>query len=380
MLRQPVAVNDSITVLSNSYRSMKRIYALLAAISVMFPSMGQTTQKFTASKLNEYGLVYTLPLTVVNVTVEVERSVSTPGEFYRYAKKYLNMEPVVKPSVSHTVKSVVVTTSGQADEQQRYIVQFKSGSSPFIMLTDSDFPVALNTEEVPQPSAVKLPSARAAEPTVLQTPAAAQAVTAEMLQSSSSAKRAELAAARIYELRQSRSDIISGSADQMPSDGQAMKLALDNLAAQEAALTAMFVGTEQTSTQVRTYAWTPGNDDESVVIARVSATDGLVDADDLSGDPLYLDFKVTAQAEMPRNDKGEEKRFPKGGLAYRIPGSADVSVTYAGEQVAEAQCEVAQLGVVFGLEPGLFTDKKAPAYATFDPATGAIITLGTKNP
>ncbi len=38
---------------------------------------------------------------------------------------------------------------------------------------------------------------------------------------------------------------------------------------------------------------------------------------------------------------------------------------------------MAQMGVVFGLEPNLFTDKKEPAYVIFDPTTGAIRELGT---
>ena len=78
-----------------------------------------------------------------------------------------------------------------------------------------------------------------------------------MLQSQSSAKRAELAAQRIYELRQSRNDLITGQADQMPPDGEAMKLVMDQIAAQEAALTAMFIGTEQRETDVQTITYRP---------------------------------------------------------------------------------------------------------------------------
>ena len=37
---------------------------------------------------------------------------------------------------------------------------------------------------------------------------------------------------------------------------------------------------------------------------------------------------------------------------------------------------MAQFGIPFALDPSLFTNKKAPACATFDPATGALIKLG----
>jgi hypothetical protein len=39
---------------------------------------------------------------------------------------------------------------------------------------------------------------------------------------------------------------------------------------------------------------------------------------------------------------------------------------------------MAQYGVVFGIDPAMITNTKAPAYVVFDPLTGAIKELGTK--
>lgn len=359
--------------------TMKRTIIALTLSAAAIAAGAQTTQKFTASKINDYGLTYSLPLTSLDVTVEAERTVSTPGEFYRYATKYLGVQPITEPSDTWTVKSVTVTPRGVADQSEEYLVQFKSGSVPFMLMDSNNFPLTVNDEDYTPAPAPELPTSKKAEPTILQTPVASQAMTEEMLRSTSSAKRAELAAAKIYELRQSRNDIISGNADQMPADGDAMKLALDNIDRQEAALTAMFTGTRQTSTEVRTYPVIPTTDDtQRVVAARVSATDGPVDADDISGMPVYMEIQVTERGELPRNDKGEEKKFPKGGLAYRIPGAAAVKVISGGTTMFTGELPVAQLGVVFGLDPAIFSDKKAPAYVVFDSTTGAIRELGTK--
>lgn len=353
-------------------------FLLPAVMLATVPAAAQTTQKLTANKLSEYGLIYMLPTTVVNVTLEVQCTHKTPGPFYQYAKKYLGELPVVEESKTYALKSVTVTPGAVANEKESYLVQFKSGSTPFMMLDNRNFPLSINADNVELPAVAELPKAVEAAPSVLQTAAARQAVTEEMMQSPSSAKRAELAAARIFELRANRADIIAGRADQMPSDGKAMQLALDNITAQEAALTAMFLGTTQTSTEVRTYSYTPnGNDTQSVIIARVSALDGAVDADDLSGAPVELTLRVTERGELPVNDKGKVKEFPKGGLAYCIPGSAAVSVSYQGEQMAQTAMDIAQYGVVFGLDPNLFTDKKEPAYAIFNPYTGAIREIGS---
>lgn len=356
---------------------MKRISAAFLIIAAALQLGAQTTQKLQAGKPNEYALIYSLPTTTLDITLEAEKTVRTPGEFYRYAKKYLGVDPITEPSSSYELKSVIVNPRGITDPEERYQVQFKSGSTPFMMIDDQNVPLSVNYPDVTLPEPPALPAPREAKPTILEMPVAKQAVTAEMLQSPSSAKRAELAAARIYELRETRSDILSGNADNMPADGQAMQLVLDNLAAQEEALTAMFLGTVSTSTDVETFSFIPGETNPRQIIARLSMTDGFVDSDNLSGAPIYLDVTVSERGTLPKTEKGEEKRFPKGGLAYRIPGKAKATVTYNGKRLANRTVDVAQYGIVFGIDPNLFTDKKAPAYVIFNPSTGAISEIGT---
>lgn len=356
----------------------KYITALATALALFMPTAAQTTQKLSANKTNEYGLMYTLPLTAIDVTVEVERTVKTPGEYFRYAKKYLSLNPITEHSDEWKLKSVVINASAVADPSQRYLVQFKAGSTPYIVLDGKNFPLSINTESMFNPEKNEIPEAEDAEPTILETAAATQAMTEEMLRSQSSAKRAELAAARIFELRQNRTEVVSGQADQMPSDGTAMQLALNTLNAQEEALTAMFKGTVQTSTEVATYTIVPDSTDrQRVVVCRLSPADGLVSADDLSGEPIYLELNVTDRGVLPINEKGITKQFPKGGFAYRIPGRAKATVIYNGTDVASASLSMAQAGIVFGLDPNLFTNKKAPASAVLNPLTGAIVEMGT---
>ncbi len=197
-----------------------------------------------------------------------------------------------------------------------------------------------------------------------------------MMQSQSTAKRAELAASALFAIRQTRNDLITGQAEQTPPDGKSLQLMLDNLEAQEQALMAMFVGTTSTWTDVATFNILPEDDINRMVIARISAIDGIVDANDLSGAPVYLNLKVTQRGQLPLNDKGEELPFPKNGFAYCIPGTAQITVTYDGRAYFDADKEIAQFGVIYGLAPNSFTDRKAPIFVIFDPATGAIATQG----
>ena len=353
--------------------------ALVAMLSVAGVS-AQTTQKLTATKANEYGLIYSLPKTVLDITIEAEKEVKKPGEYFKYAKKYLDSDnAIAQTSQQWTLKSITVNVRAVADADERYLVQFKKGTTPYMYVNAQNFPLAINTEKVYEVEAPVLPEAKAAEPTPLETAAATQVISQEMLQSQSSAKRAELAANQIYALRQSRTDLITGQADQMPPDGQAMQLVLDNIAAQEAALTAMFMGTVQHSTDVKTFTIVPDSLGGESIVARLSALNGIVDSDDLSGCPIYVNIEVAERGQLPVNEAtGLVKTFPKGGIAYRIPGKAKVAVEYDGQKVYEKTIDMAQYGVVFGIDPSMITNTKAPAYVVFDPLTGAIKELGTK--
>lgn len=344
-------------------------------------TMAQSTQKFTADKTNEYALVYSLPLTVVDITVETEHTVRKTGEFNNYATRYLGLTDgnvVRQPEHTVSIRSVTITPRGVADPENRWQVQFKSGSVPTMVLMDDGVPLSIN-EDVDAPKPPVLPLPVKAAPTPLEGNAAREAVTEAMTRSTTLGKKAEAAANRIFELRERRNDIFSGDADAMPPDGQATQLVLSGLSAQEAALTAMFTGTVQTFTEVTTVTFTPGQEDEhKVLLARISPLEGVVAKDDLSGIPLYLSYQILSRGKLPVNDKGEVKKFPKGGVAYTIPGSARISLSFKNETIGQADIDVGQLGATFGIDPGLFTDKKAPAYLEFSPTTGAIVKLGTK--
>ena len=58
----------------------------------------------------------------------------------------------------------------------------------------------------------------------------------------STARQAEVAAKQIYRIRESRLNILTGDADNLPPDGEAMKLVIQQLEEQEKALTNLFTG------------------------------------------------------------------------------------------------------------------------------------------
>lgn len=353
-----------------------QIFLLGALITVSSSAWAQQTQKFTANKHNEYGLVYSLPATHFNIEVEATKTIKKAGPYYKYAKQYLGTTDVVtEDSQNWDLKSIDITSYGVPDKSEEYLMQFKNGSAPFLVMTENGLPLSINIDQEAPKKQSKTP--KELTTSVLENNGVNKALTGELLMSESVAKKAQIAANQIYAIRDSRNSLISGDADQMPPDGASLKITMDQLDSQEAALMALFLGTTQTATFVKDFDFTPTGETNKEVVLRISDFNGMVDKNDLSGEPVYLSLKVTAKGELPVNEKGEVKKLPKGAVMYKIPGKAQVTLNYNGKDVLSKNLDVAQFGIDFGLDPEMFTDKKQPAYIIYYPQTGALKELGT---
>ena len=348
---------------------------LVLALAAQTAATAQTTQKFTAAKHNEYGLTYALPITHIAVTIEAKCTVKKAGPYYKYAKKYLGLNNVITAdSKQWDITKVSVSSFGVVNQEEQYLMQFKNGSPVYVMKDEAGLLLSINTENVQAPA--NPAKASDLSESVLDNNNFASVLSGELIMSESTAKRAEIAAQQIYKIRESRTNFATGEADQMP-DGEALKVIMDQLNKQEASLMALFVGTTQYATAVETFDFTPGKENvTNQVIARISDFEGITSANDLSGEPVYLSMKIQDRATIPVDDKGVEKKLPKGAVMYNIPGKAQITITCDGNRMAQTSVNIAQLGVNFGVDPELFSNKKQASFAKFDPRTGAILELG----
>ena len=82
---------------------------------------------------------------------------------------------------------------------------------------------------------------------------------------------------------------------------------------------------------------------------------------------------------MPLDLKGEPKTFPKNAVVYALPATASIALEYDDGPVGSPrQFDFGQLGITFGLDPKLFTDRRNPSAAVFNPATGALERITAK--
>lgn len=356
---------------------LQRVFLICLALIINLGVFAQQTKVLNADKHNEYGLVYSLPITMLDIEVVAQRTILKAGPYNKYAKKYLGISNVIaEDSEAWEIKSVRVTPKGVADAETQYLMQLKPGALTFISLTEDGSLLAINKEVTLPSEEVTLPTEML--PSSLDNNEYLQYVNEDFLVSQSSAKRAQMLAESIMEVRNAKIALSRGTAEAMPTDGKQLEIMLASLAHQEQTMTDAFVGTEQTETVVRKFSFMPSaeNNSQKQVLFRLSDFAGFVDADNYSGEPIYITINVTRRGEIPVNDKGEDKKMPKDAVVYTIPGTAMVKISTMTETLYQQEMEFSQFGINFGLNPAIFSSKKEPSYAVFDPATGAILDVG----
>lgn len=357
--------------------------ALLSVVASALTVDAQQTRILTADKHNEYGLVYTLPQTALDIEITARRTVKKAGKYYQYAKKYIGTDDVIKEdSEKWTITDVRVTPYGVPDDEEQYLMQLKPGAISYICVDEDGMLLAIN-KEVDAPSSPqdagkgsnRNREASASEKDKVDMQEYLKYVDEDFLASQSSAKQAQMLAENLLDIRDSRISLTRGTAESMPTDGKQLELMLNSLAHQEAAISAAFCGTTETETVSRHYSFIPDEEGRQILF-RLSDFAGFVSSDDLSGDPVYISVTPGREPALPVDAKGETKKLPKDAVIYCIPGSARISLSTGGETLYDRNVDIAQFGIKFGLSPTLFSDKKSPSFAVFDPATGAIKEIG----
>jgi hypothetical protein len=351
-----------------------RLFVLLA--SVLFSAgtlSGQTRViKTNALKSNDYGVQYFLPKTLLKVDVEYSITTQQAGQYARYAEKLLgltNTNIIQEDQTFYELNSVSAEGVGIPDRDASYLVEFKAKTTaPFLYLTEEGLICTINAEYAPV--LIKLPSpATSSEQVIVQDPQFL--FTEEYLQAGSIAKMAEVLAKQIYRIRESRNDILLGNADNVPRDGEGVRIVLANLDSQEKALVELFTGTSSTEKRSASFELEPQSDIAKEVLFRFSKYKGVVDTDDLSGIPVYINVTALDPIVPSIPDpirKGKETLS----IVYNIPVRSSVEVYYGTEEMYREEIPIAQFGDKQILATSFFDDKKAPVQVFFYPNTGAI--------
>lgn len=354
---------------------MKTFISLVVSIVLSCSLTAQNTVRMNAVKGNNFGVNYSLPKTTIKVTVNYTKTTLKAGQFYQYAERYLNIpNPIVENGVQYKLLGIEATTEGVVDKENSYQVEFRSNTvSPYLTLTEDGLICAINSD---YEFKTKIADTKPASAENEELPNPNTFLSEEILRAGSTAKQAELIAKQIYRLRESRTNILTGEADNMPPDGAAYALVMKQLDQQEKALTAMFIGVTSTETESRTFTVTPDkNDIERDILFRFSEKLGVVAPNDLSGAPVYISLKNkeprVEQHLTEKEAKELEKKFSKG-IVYNVPAKAAMKITFGNKDMMNKECDIVQYGTQDVLAPTMFDNNKRPIKVIFYPELGAV--------
>ena len=319
---------------------------------------------------------YWLPKTKLTITVTTRKSTFKPGEFSRYAERYLRLNNVRnKAEEVWEILSVDISASGIPDNDMLYTLSFPTkGNRPYIELTDQGIISAVNVrtqEEDITGSGTHTPAQATPKRVNPQ-----DYLTEEILMAGSSAKMAELVAKEIYSIRESRNSITRGQADFIPTDGESLKFMLESLNEQEAALTTMFSGTSEIQEQTFTIDVIPDAPVTKQLLFRFSTKLGVLPVDNLAGEPVWIDITDRKIMDNYASSAGSAKKTKSNAqfLFYRIPGRATIKVYNNRISYLEHDVQVAQFGTVEVISTTVM-GRNADTKITFDTTTGAVLKI-----
>lgn len=306
---------------------------------------------------------YFLPRTTLTLTVSVERISHFAGPYARYADKYLGIDVETEDAVRYEIRSLSVNPSLEADPDARFSVPAAKGkTSPSQLLLSLSAQGLVNLGAYGNtPLRWDLPAETKGDfsgcgpasnltsrsTTLYQNePGDSAFVRVEVHQQMRVAKsadaRAEEAAEKLLELREDRLDLLTGNVDGNFS-GEALGAALRELAALEKEYLSLFTGYEVRERQTLSFDVIPktgGAGRDFQVAFRLSDTEGLLPADNLSGQPYMIE--ITPESVVPADETPDPKQGAV--LHVRIPAVCKVRITDGVRTYLQTRLPVAQKG------------------------------------
>ncbi len=340
---------------------MKRFFFIIT-ILLHLSGMAQTITEGQST------LIYSLPKTefVINATVEIVTEI--PGKFYQYSERFLATSDVITAEKKYyRLKNISMDTRTVSDAERTFII-IPSKKSLANQLTVNDEGILCGINVAPAKQVKEIRVERIEQKEDLES-AKLLPLSEEYMLAGSVAKMAEGAAKHIYRIRENRMDLLSGDVDNMPTDGASLKAMIAEMEAQEKELTELFTGKTTVQTLTQTVIYTPDSAVDDKIVFRFSSMQGVVDADDLSGVPYYLNIKYNPiKIETP--EKPAKKKDIE--VFTVIPVTADVKFDDGNKILYENKLTLPQLGILVPI-PFETMDKYSKAYVS--PETGRLLSV-----
>lgn len=315
-------------------------------------------------------LVYSLPKTELMVHASVEKITETPGAFFQYSERFLaENHVIVRKRVYYRLKTLTVLTRTVPHKERTFsIIPAKKSLTAFISVNDQGILCGINVPPVNANKDVEFIGDNQRKND--NKPLKLIPLNEEYMFAGSTAKMAEGAAKQIYRIRENRMDLLAGDVEHVPSDGTSMKTMIEQMERQEKQLTELFTGTIAVEELSQNIIYSPVGATKDQVLFRFSSFDGIVDADDLSGEPYYISVDYDS-LKIENNDQRKKKK-PKEEVFSVLPVNANVQIDDGKRTFFNQDLVFPQLGALVSI-PLETMGKNGKAYVS--PETGRLLSV-----
>lgn len=298
----------------------KKVAIIFAALTASALSLSGKTDRDALEIVR-----YTLPQTVIKVSVDVVRNAHYAGELAAFSEQMLGTVVPQKDTFRTLITKVRIEAVAEADLSDWHTLIKPVGTkTAYLTMTPQGY-VSGRVRLTPTDAACCVPMAPARE----RLSGSAQV----------SAESAKTVADKILELRSMRYSILTGDTDATYS-GEALKTASDELKAMEEKKLSDFVGEDESSVASASFAVIPvaGENQQNLPVFRLSDRDGLMPSSCECGTQYFIEI------DAPRISQTEMVNLEMPFVLCRIPAVCEVRLTDGENTVASARIPVYQLG------------------------------------
>lgn len=357
---------------------------IIIGLMIVLPGYGQRKKKDDDGVAPAYveGINYALPRTGIKIYVEAVREKFEPGPYAAYAEQLLGIKNTkTRPSTKWMLSDVKIATFSEPDPEQ---VHKAMGDAAFrISLAANGCLAGVNSKGLLEAPAQILSNKTFKKPEqedgfsfdyFSDTPFVIPGDSTNNFRPTriSVEQKAAEAAKRVLNCRMNQYDLAALRIDGEYPDGKAYEVSLEELKRIEQNYVKLFVGRTTYKTESYSFDYVPGANDEGASVAfRISDENGIVPATDLSGKPVMIEFETLADLSSGyrQNMSSDNPTSGKSGVYYRMPGVANIKITYELNTLATARAVIAQFGAVAPVPEEMLLGDYA---IEFHPETGAI--------
>ena len=367
---------------------MKRVTFLLLS-SLLIAGTLTAQRKEDKKKSSELGVIpggviYSLPRTGIRITAEVSQEKFYHGPYGEFALKYIGVKNAPTSDTEFwKINDLKLETFGEPDPAE--IHKAVGAVASMLSLTGDGILIGMN-------SPVKGEDLKPQTSVFTQSVLIPREIWPEMSMHSfligkdsthqvgdkpkSFEEKAAEAAHDIMKLRKRKALVLAADYDELPPDGKAYQIMVDELNKIIGDYESLFIGKSYRAIHKYVFEVVPeAKVSKAIVAFRFSPSNGVLPDSNVSGKPILLELEPNP--DLVRNSE-QKSTLAAGetfsnGMFYRIPGIVVARLLNGGDVLAQARLSMAQFGVVSPIPDGLTNGEYS---IEFHPVTGAIKYIG----